>query len=484
MTRVFEFITALIIVAILGVVVGVLLPDSGHVQRTTMVSKDIRDVYDVFNNFNRFKDYSVLGVYDPAIQYKLDGKSYGPGAAISWTSNVPKVGDGRLEIVTDKPGFQEVSDQGSASIVWKVSNAWRGHDKHFTIDMERAGRGKNLVKVTWSYDVKYGWNLISRYSSLFIHGAPDSLIQYSLGNIQNLLAAVPNIVYNDLNPELVDTPQQPVLYVSTQAKRNLTEVDAATDVAMGQIKSAMKKLGVTQTGPRIVFTTNFGNQNYKFDVAVPISSSSVTIKGQSYELTAPVAPKLDEQGEPGESASVAESASAAEGGSVAKAGSSAVAESASAPASASSTAANQPPQPGSRDDYGHLVIDQHVRGMLAFGGRALKASWTGSPAGIPPTRLKLEAYAATHGYTNDPVTNRLYDKQIIAYESKKPDGKEVMYDEQKFDIFLPVSRAPQETPEQAAGLTGPAASTSAPAAAGSAAPAQAASVPADADSTD
>lgn len=482
MTRVLEFITALVIVALLGVVVGVLMPSSGHIERTAMVSKDIRDVYDVFNNFNRFRDYAVLRAYDPSMKYTLEGKDYGPGAAISWTSDVPKVGNGRLEIESAKPGFNNVSDQGSASIVWKITNDWPGHNKRFTIDMERAGRGKRLVKVTWNYDVDYGWNLIDRYSNLYIHGTPDEVIQYSLGNIQNLLASVPNIVYDDLEPKLVNTPTQPVLYVSSQSKRNLTELDTAIGAAMDKIKAAMKKLGLKQNGPRTIFTTNYGDQNYTFDVAVPIGSSSVKIDGKSYALTVPKTPSEVEQAE---AASAAMAASAPATASSAAASTSAPAPAQVADAKAKkggkgkdkASSEDQGPQPGDRDKYGHLIVNKDVRGMLAFGGRALEASWTGSPAGIPPTRLKLEAYAATHGYDTDTVNHRFYDEQIVAYESKKPDGSEVLYDEQKFNIFLPVTHAPEQTPEQAAGLTGPAPAAS------SSGPAASSSAPADASSS-
>ncbi|KGI77841.1 hypothetical protein [Oleiagrimonas soli] len=492
MTRVLEFITALIIVAVLAVVVGVLMPSTGHVQRTTMVSKDIRDVYDVFNNFRRFKDYAVLRAYDPSLTYSLEGKAYGPGAAISWTSNVPKVGNGRLEIVSADPGFADVADQGSATIVWKVQNDWPGHNKRFTIDMERAGRGKRLVKVTWSYDVDYGWNLLDRYSNLYIHGTPDSMVQYSLGNVQDMLAGVPNIMYDDLNPKLVDTPEQPVLYVSTEAKRNLTEVDAATATAMTQIQDAMKKLGVKQAGPRIIFTTNYGDQSYKFDVAVPIDTSTLKIDGQDYALTAPVVPTLENPNSassaPAADASAAMSASAAEPAAAASADKMAKADGKKGKGDKADE--DTGPKPGSRDKYGHLIVDKNVRGMLAFGGRALEASWTGNPAGIPPTRLKLEAYAATHGYATDTVMHRFYDKQMVAYESKKPDGSEVLYDEQTFDVFLPVTDAPKETPEQEAGLTdqpqsassAPADASSAPASASSAAAAASSDAPADAES--
>ncbi len=467
MTRVLEFITALLIVAVLAVVVGVLMPSSGHLDRTSMISKDIRDVYDVFNNFGRFKDYSVLRSFDPSLQYDLSGKPYGPGAVVSWDSKVPKVGKGRLEIVSAKPGYAEVSDAGAAEIVWKVENDWPGHDKRFTIDMARGGLGNRLVKVTWNYDVKYGWNLLDRYSNLFIHGNPDEMVQYSLDNVQTMLAAVPNVLYKNLNPKLVDTPQQPVLFVATHAKNNSDDIDNAKATAMEKIQAAMQKLGVSPAGPRIVFNDSYSSDGYHFDVAVPINAASLKIDGNDYPLTAPVAPSL---------APAAASSAPAAPASVAAAASTAT--------PAGTAAVDAGPKPGTRDDYGNLVVSKDVRGMLAFGGRALMTTVHGSPNDIRPSWLMLEAYAATHGYATDTVNRREYDKQLVAYESLKPDGTPVMYDEQTFSVYLPVSNAPAATPEQeaaeaasaaAAAASAPAAASSAPAASSSMAPAEAAS---------
>src|ERR1700761_9392455 len=98
MTRVLEFIVALIIVAVVGVVVGIIMPGSGHVERTLVVSKDLRQVYDVLANFRTFPDYAVPRVFDPKAQYTLSGSAYGTGSEISWASDDEKVGNGKLSV--------------------------------------------------------------------------------------------------------------------------------------------------------------------------------------------------------------------------------------------------------------------------------------------------------------------------------------------------------------------------------------------------
>ncbi len=444
MTRLLELIVALVIVAVLALVVGVLLPSSGHIDRSTEVSKDIRHVYDVFDNFRRFPNYSGLRSFDPNAKYEQSNdKWYGPGSSISWTGN-KEAGSGKLTVASAEPDFDKVEDAGEATIVWDLENDWHGTNKHFTIKMKRTGRSQKLVKIDWAYDVDYGWNLVNRYSGLYINGRPDTVIKYSLENLENMLASIPNVDYSDLAPKIVDTPEQPVLLVSTTSKRNLTELDAASDSAMQRIQDAMKKLGVKQAGPRIRITTNYGDQNYSFDVAVPIDTDTVKLDGEEYTFTKPDPAKAE----------AAAGASAAAEGSVAAAGSAAPAEAGSAGKAGKSGDKEAGPKPGTLDEQGRLIIDGKVRGLMAFGGKALEAVWYGSPAGVPATRKSLQAYAMTHGYpynTTD-AGMRMYDRQTRAEGSKNDDGDEVAYDEQAFKVYLPLKDSPEQTPEQAAGI--------------------------------
>ena len=454
MTRLLEFIVALVIVAILGVVAGIAMPSTGHVEREMLISKDLRQVYDVFSNFRRFPDYTVLRSFDPKVQFELSGKAYGPGAKIAWKADDKKVGDGSLEIASIDPDFSKVSDAGKGTIVWNVDNAWRGNDKKFTINLERTGRSQKLVKVKWAYDVDYGFNLVNRFSNLYIHGDPDALIQFSLSNLQNLMAAIPNIDYSKMVPAIADQPAKPILFVSTTAPRTLDDVDTASDKAWGELQAAAKKLGVNIVSPRITFTTNWGDQNYTFDVAAEIDATTLKINGQDVELTAAQRPSLD-------------------------AAAPAAASTAAAPAAADSTS------PGSKDKLGRVVVDGNVKAVLAFGGKALKAEWSGTGAGLPQTRQMLEAYSQTHGYKFDDVTFRPYDIQVKAPTNNH--GTIEGYDEQKFEIYLPLQgdNIPEQTPEQEAGLkqpgleeSAPAGSSSAPASAGTAAaPAEAGTAP-------
>jgi hypothetical protein len=158
---------------------------------------------------------------------------------------------------------------------------------------------------------------------------------------------------------------------------------------------------------------------------MPIDAASLTVAGQNYQLTAATPPSLNDQ---------------------------------TAPASSSTAAAPANPdngQPGGKDRYGRLIVDSNVRGTLVFGGTALQAVWNGTAAGVPQTRDMLKAYAQTHGYRYDEVTNRLYDV-LNQPEVKDASGAITTY--AQYSVFLPITDSadggalPQQTPEQQAGI--------------------------------
>ena len=86
MTRVLEFVVALIIVFILAVIVGVFLPSHAHIQRSIEISHNPQHIYDVLNNFRRFEESTGAGLKaeDPRVKFTLSGPAYGPGSTISW----------------------------------------------------------------------------------------------------------------------------------------------------------------------------------------------------------------------------------------------------------------------------------------------------------------------------------------------------------------------------------------------------------------
>lgn len=425
MTRLLEFIVALIMVFVLAVIVGLFLPSSAHIERSIQISHNPRHIYDVLNNFRRFQDYAggELTGEDPNLKFNLSGPAYGTGATISWTGNPATVGDGSL---VNKSG--EIDIANKSQVVWDLTNNWHGTNKVFTITVQPNQR-QNVSTVTWSYDVDYGWNLVARYSQLWIHGEPASLIQVGLDGLQTMLAGINNSDYSNVNPGLYRTPATPVLLVSLTTPYTVDDIDAAKTGALQQIRAAMGKLGVKAAGPITTIATSFGDGKFSFDLALPIDTTTLTIDGKSHDLTQlPARPtSADQEAAPASASSAAPASASSAGAAVAATDAGAAV-------------------PGSLDKLNQLVVDAKVRAMVMPAGEVLEGTWTGQ-SNVRQMRLVLQAYAATHGYKFDVTTHRIFDQLASALS--------VQDEDRVFRVFLPVTDAPAQTPEQAAGHAEP-----------------------------
>jgi hypothetical protein len=270
MTRLLEIIVALAIVIVLALVGAVFLPSHRHIERSVEVSSPARQIYDVVDGFRTFPSWNALRAYDPRVQLNFDGPAQGAGAKVNWTSKDDRIGNGNY-IVANTPA--PVQD---SQVTWEVVNPWRGNDKHFTIDIVPATNGKTS-RITMGYDVDYGWDLYGRYTGMYLDGDPATQIQFQLGALQNMLATFPNVDYKDQPIELKDVEKRSTIFISTTAKRTLDDVADATDKAMQQLLALVKKEKINVVGPRVTITTNFGDENYDFDMALPVDKADYAV---------------------------------------------------------------------------------------------------------------------------------------------------------------------------------------------------------------
>ena len=270
MTRLLEIIVALVIVFVLAVVGAVFLPSHRHIERSAEVSSPARQIYDVVDGFRTFPSWNALRAYDSRVQLNFDGPAQGAGAKVNWTSKDDRIANGSYTIAATPAPVQD------SQVTWDVVNPWRGNDKHFTIDIVPATNGKTS-RITMGYDVDYGWDLYGRYTGMYLDGDPATQIQFQLGALQNMLATFPNVDYKDQPVELKDVEKRSTIFITTTAKRTLDDVADATDKAMQQLLALVKKEKINVTGPRMTITTNFGDENYDFDMALPVDKADYAV---------------------------------------------------------------------------------------------------------------------------------------------------------------------------------------------------------------
>ncbi len=280
MTRLLELLVAIAIVFVLAVLFAIALPSHRHIERSVEVSSPVRQVYDVIDGFRTYPSWNAERAYDPKVQLNLEGPAMGPGAKVNWVSSDKRIGNGSLTVAADP------APQQDKQVTWTLLNNWEGENKKLTIDIDPAANGKT-AKITMGYDVDYGWDLVARYSGMYLQGDPATQINYQLTSLQSMIATFPNVDYKDQTITLQDETAKPILFVSTTAKRTLDDVSDATDKAMVLLQAAIKKDKLNVTGPRITITTNWGDENYDFDIALPVDHNDVAVSdpvktGQSY----------------------------------------------------------------------------------------------------------------------------------------------------------------------------------------------------------
>lgn len=334
MTRLIEFVIALLLVALLFVLVGVFLPSHRYVRHSVETNRPVRLVYDLLNGFQRYDEWHPKRQHDPSIRYTLEGEPRGVGAILRYESTNPKIGDGKF-VVTES-----IQDE---RIEWAAETIAYGSNKTYVFTLDDRGK---TVDINWEYDVDYGWDLLGRYAGLYIDRTVGDDMRLGLTNLTGLLATIPNFNYD--NP-MVDVQEsaviaQTALFISTSADRNISAVEEELDNSIRKIRAAMASNGLQSAGPPRLITTEFADKKYSFDVAIPVTRSAA-------------AGEVEEAGDAPAPVDATLAVTAIEG----------------------------------------LNLPEGIVSGVTYGGRVLMTDYAGHPASLPLIRDMLRAYAATHG---------------------------------------------------------------------------------------
>ena len=151
-------------------VVGLLLPDHAHVERSLTIDAPPERVFPEVNGMRAFAAWSPWSRAAAESHFAFEGPAQGVGSRMTWQSEDPKVGRGSQEIVHSEPGRRVDTrlDFGNR----------QGGEAHFVLE-PTAGGGTRL---TWAFDASFGWDLLGRYVGLFL----DRLIgdEYARGLAQ------------------------------------------------------------------------------------------------------------------------------------------------------------------------------------------------------------------------------------------------------------------------------------------------------------
>jgi hypothetical protein len=390
MIRFLELLISLLIVVALFVIVGLFLPSSRYIEHSLETNRPLRQVFDTINSFRRFHDWHPLRAHDPRIQYELTGAERGEGARLEYSSRVPRIGEGSLEII------ESVQDE---RVVVRAENERYGDNKLHTYTLRERGR---TVEIRWGYQVDYGWNLFGRYAGLYVTRTAGDDLRVGLGNLTGLLATMPNFDYKSLEINQVQVEPVHVLFMSLNSDRNITAVENAMVAALETLRRTITQNKLEIDGAPRLITTNFGSEKYEFDVAIPVA-----LPGQGRMRDAAPAEAGAEVDADAEAPAVA--TAGADQDTVVEFGAPAIAATELAPLEG-------------------LTLPNDVFQGAGYGGRALRASYTGHPAALPLVRDMLRSFAAAHGYD---VHDRAFEKYLSEIDSTQPEDAQ-------FDVYWPI----------------------------------------------
>ena len=286
MTRLIELLISLAIVTVLFLVVGLVLPSSRHLSEQVETNRKVTIVYDTLNSFRRFKDWNPLVLRDPRMKLSFAGPASGVGATLNYDSDKPQLGQGSYKITASEP---------NQSVTYAIENPQRGSDKQTKFLFKPTGHAGRNIQITQTYDVNYGWDLLGRYAGMYVRSHVGDDMKMGLQRLTNMLASVPNADYraqgtriSDL--KIVDRPAEDLLVVNAGAiPRDQDKLKAAMNSDMEWIKRTIEASGLTQAGPMRIISTEFGSQNYTFDVAVPVRRGSAGTTDTAGATAAPEA---------------------------------------------------------------------------------------------------------------------------------------------------------------------------------------------------
>ena len=146
----------------LVVLVGILaavslgLPSHVTVTRSVVINAPEPVIFPYLNNLHQFSEWSPWQLRDPKLAVSYAGRSSGKGAKVQWSSQVPSIGNGSMEITGSEP---------SRHIDLAVN--FNGLDGTSAYDISPAGSGS---KVTWAFGYDSGTSPLKRWKALMLDG--------------------------------------------------------------------------------------------------------------------------------------------------------------------------------------------------------------------------------------------------------------------------------------------------------------------------
>ena len=263
----------LVIALVLGASYAIgafLLRNELEVTRTVQIDRPRAAVFAMVNDLKIAKEWSPYYARDPDADFTFSGEP-GSGQTMRWVSDVREVGSGRMSIVDslNNAEVQSILEMG----VRATLNA----------DMVlRPSEGGTAVAWTVTAECASGWiNVPCRYMNLIMQGMVERELDNGLGRLKTLAEQLPNVNFENLNPQFDQIEPQMFVYSTVEtAANNLAEVERAESLGLDQVRRFMAEYNLTQAGPLTRVVTAYSADRMSFRVGYPYSGATpLTVVG-------------------------------------------------------------------------------------------------------------------------------------------------------------------------------------------------------------
>jgi hypothetical protein len=270
------FLGLLLVIALVsGALYGVgrfLLPNALEVTRTAGIERPRAAVFAMVNDLRIAKEWSPYYARDPDADYAFSGDP-GAGQTMRWVSTVREVGRGRMSIVgsTEYQQVESILEMGERATL------------NSRIDLRPSDGGTSVAWEVTAECAEGAVNVPCRYMNLIMRGMIERELDSGLTRLKTLTEQLPNVNFEGLNPQFDNIePQMFVYSVVETSATDLSEVNRAESLGLGQVRDFMAQYNLTQAGPlvRVVTDYNATDNRMSFRVGYPFSGPTpLTVVG-------------------------------------------------------------------------------------------------------------------------------------------------------------------------------------------------------------
>jgi effector-binding domain-containing protein/uncharacterized protein YndB with AHSA1/START domain len=270
-----KIVLGLIFTGVVLVAVGMLLPQTAHVERSVVIEAPQATVFTVLNGFRQFPRWSPWADLDPGAATSLEGPAAGVGAKMSWSGNA-EVGSGSQEILESVPHRR---------IRLRLTFGDFPGDFAATYMLAAEGSG---TRVTWGFDADYGSSVFGRYFGLLSDAMLGPDYEKGLGRLMAFVESLPQADFSGLSFETTASTAQPLLLLTVRSADDANAIGVALGVAYGRLSGHISAQRLAQAGPPIAIHNGEYGGAVSLDAAIPVDRSDVPVSapiraGSSYE---------------------------------------------------------------------------------------------------------------------------------------------------------------------------------------------------------